>query len=240
MNKTIIIGITTSESRFNNYLEWIAGANTPLSIIQLNADKQNTDDVKRCDGILLSGGIDVTPAFYNSTRERYPHAPKDGWKKERDIFEMKIFQLAREHKIPVLGICRGLQLINVALGGTLIPDLEEAGKLDHKRNNAIDGIHQVHITENSFLAKETNVLSGIVNSAHHQAVAAVSEQLSVCAISPDAVIESLAWKDATEKSPLLAVQWHPERMDDKENNPLSENIRNWFIKAAVDYANEYH
>jgi putative glutamine amidotransferase len=240
MNKSIIIGITESESRFNNYLDWINSASISIEIIILRVDKQNTDDVKKCDGILISGGIDVTPAFYNSNRERYPHAPKKGWNKERDIFEMKIFQLARENKIPVLGICRGLQLINVALGGSLVPDLEEAGKLDHKRNNESDGSHQVSIMEKSLLALASNVLSGLVNSAHHQAVATVSEQLRICAISPDAVIESLEWKNAAEKCPLLAVQWHPERMDDKENNPLSENIRTWFINAAVAYANEYH
>jgi putative glutamine amidotransferase len=200
-----------------------------VDLIILSADTQNMDDVKRCQGILLTGGIDITPAFYNSQRTRYPNMPKKGWNRERDLFEMKIFQLAQENKLPILAVCRGLQLVNVCLGGTLIADLEEAGKNDHKRNNETDTIHAVTIIENTLLASITQLSTGEVNSAHHQAVDQLSELLMVNCLSTDSVVEGVEWKEPAGKSPLLCVQWHPERMHDKENNPLSENIRNWFL-----------
>lgn len=230
MNKRIIIGITATEARFENYLSWMAGDD--IELIILAADTQNTDDVKRCHGILLSGGIDITPAFYNSPRTRYPNMPKKGWNRERDLFEMKIFQLAQENTLPILAICRGMQLVNVSLGGTLVADLVESGKADHTRRNEVDTIHGVQVTENTLLAAITGVDTGEVNSAHHQAVDAVSELLIVNCVSTDGVIEGLEWKNPSARSPLLAIQWHPERMNNKENNPLSENIRNWFLAAA--------
>ena len=233
MQKKITIGITQSEARFENYRAWISGADPDIELITLSAEKQNTDDVKRCNGILLSGGIDVTPAFYNSQRTRYPHMPKKGWNRERDLFEMKVFQLAGENGLPVLAICRGMQLVNVFLGGSLVPDLEEAGKQDHKRHKETDAVHTVQIKTDTQLAEVIKTNTGEVNSAHHQAVDEVSNLLKVNCLSADGVIEGVEWKDPSDKPPLLCVQWHPERMDDKKNNPLSENLRNWFLSEAA-------
>ncbi len=232
MTKTITIGITATESRFQNYLDWILDEDAAIDLITLSYDTQNTDDVKRCQGILLSGGVDITPAFYNSQRTRYPNMPKE-WNKERDIFEMKILQLAIENRLPILAICRGLQLLNTYLGGSLVPDLEEAGKQDHKRKEDKDGLHTITIAENSLLFSISGRLSGEVNSAHHQAIDLISDSLVVNAVSTDdGVIEGVEWKDPYNKSPLLGVQWHPERMDDKKTNPLSENILAWFLSEA--------
>lgn len=232
MNKKITIGITQPEARFENYQSWISNDDGDIELITLSTEKQNTDDVKRCNGIVLSGGIDVTPAFYNSPRTRYPNAPKKGSDRERDIFEMKVFRLAQEFKIPVLAICRGMQLVNVSLGGTLVADLEESGKPDHKRNRETDTVHTVNIKPGSLLASVTQEEVGEINSAHHQAVDIVSEQLVVNCISADGVIEGAEWKEPENRSPLLCVQWHPERMQNKKQNPLSENIRSWFLAAA--------
>ena len=231
MTKKITIGITASESRFQNYLDWIQGENENIETIILSYETQNTDDVKRCQGILLSGGVDITPAFYNSQRTRYPNMPKE-WNKERDIFEMKILQLSIENRLPILAICRGLQLLNTYLGGSLVPDLEESGKLDHKRKEDRDGIHNITIAENSLLYSITGHFSGEVNSAHHQAIDLVSDSLVVNAVSTDGVIEGVEWKESKNKSPLLGVQWHPERMEHKKTNPLSENILAWFLSEA--------
>ena len=232
MDKNITIGITQPEARFGNYQLWIKNNEDTIELITLSSDTQNTDDVKRCNGILLSGGIDITPAFYNSQRTRYPNMSKKGSDRERDIFEMKIFQLAQENNIPVLAICRGMQLVNVSLGGTLIPDLEESGGLDHKRKGETDKAHAITITPGSLLANITQTEVGEVNSAHHQAIDRVSDLLVVNCLSPDGVIEGVEWKEPLNRSPLLCVQWHPERMHDKKHNPLSENIRNWFLTAA--------
>ncbi len=233
MDKKIVIGITQPEARFENYQAWIKDNDEGIELITLSAERQNTDDVKRCNGIVLSGGIDVTPAFYNSQRTRYPNMPKKGWDRERDLFEMKIFQLAQENHLPILAICRGMQLVNASLGGTLVPDLEETGKEDHKRKDEADKVHPVTITADTLLFNVTKISGGDVNSAHHQAIEQVSDQLIVNCLSADGVIEGAEWKSPQEHgSPLLCVQWHPERINDKKNNPLSENIRNWFLTAA--------
>ena len=232
MNKKITIGITQPEARFSNYQSWIKNDEANIELITLSSEKQNTDDVKRCNGIVLSGGIDVTPAFYNSQRIRYPNMSKRGSDRERDIFEMKIFQLAQENNLPVLAICRGMQLVNVSLGGTLVADLEESGKLDHKRNGETDTVHKLIIKPGSLLATLTKIETGEINSAHHQAINMVSDQLVANCLSVDGVIEGVEWKEPLNKSPLLCVQWHPERMHDKKSNPLSESIRNWFLSAA--------
>jgi len=232
MSDTITIGITEPEKRFENYRAWIMGDNKNIELLTLSCEKQNIDDLKKCRAILLTGGIDVMPGFYNSQRTQYPNMPVKGWNRERDLFEMKVFQLALENQLPVMAICRGLQLVNVFLGGTLVPDLEEAGKQDHKRENDMDKLHTVAIVENTLLASLTKIPSGDVNSAHHQAIDQLSDTLKTNCVSADGVIEGVEWKTAEGKSSLLAVQWHPERMQDKKNNPLSENIRDWFLTEA--------
>ena len=232
MRDTITIGITEPEKRFENYRAWVIGENKNIELLTLSSKKQNIDDVKNCQGILLTGGVDVMPGFYNSQRTRYPNMPVKGWNRERDLFEMKVFQLSLENQLPILAICRGVQLLNVLLGGTLVPDLEEAGKKDHKRENDTDKIHVVTIVENTLLASLTKIPSGDVNSAHHQGIDQLGDSLKINCVSADGVIEGVEWNTAEGKSPLLGVQWHPERMLDKKTNPLSQNILDWFLTEA--------
>jgi len=229
MMDTITIGITEPEARFENYRAWITGENKNIELITLSWEKQNIEEIRNCQGILLTGGVDVMPGFYNNQRTRYPNMPAKGWNKTRDLFEMKVFQFALKDQLPVMAICRGLQLVNVFLGGTLVPDLEEAGKKDHKRENDTDKLHTVTIVENTLLASLTKIPAGDVNSAHHQAIERVSDSLMVNCVSADGVIEGVEWKTAEGKSPLLGVQWHPERMLDKKTSPLSQNILDWFL-----------
>jgi putative glutamine amidotransferase len=132
----------------------------------------------------------------------------------------------------VLAICRGMQLVNVALGGDLIQDLEESGKQDHRRHGDTDGGHEVTTEANSLLYQVTGVSTGNVNSAHHQAVGRLSEELMPDCFSPDGVVEGAEFKDKAGEPWLLCIQWHPERMKDKDTNPLSKNIREKFLEAV--------
>lgn len=232
VHKTIIIGITEPESRFELYRNWIMGEDQNIKLITLSTDQINSEEVKKCDGLLLTGGVDVLPDFYQSDRSDYPNKPKNGWNKERDFFEIEVFEKAVERQLPILAICRGMQLVNVSLGGTLVQDLEESGKEDHTSEGESDKIHEVAIAKNSLLSEITNVSFGEVNSAHHQSINMISISLKVNCISTDGVIEGAEWLDKTDKSPLLCVQWHPERILNKKTNPLSENIRNWFLKEV--------
>ena len=231
MSQKIKIGVTFSEARYENYPKWIIGDDADIELVELSWEKQNWDDIEDCDGIVLTGGIDTCPRFYENERTDYPNKP-DNWNEARDEFEMHVFETALNFDHPVLAICRGLQLVNVSLGGDLIQDLEEAGKKDHRRHGEIDGQHAVSIEPNSLLNEVAGNTSGNINSAHHQAVGRISDELMVSAVSPDGVIEAIEWKVKEGEPWLLAVQWHPERMLDKETNPLSKNIREKFIEAV--------
>jgi putative glutamine amidotransferase len=225
----LIIGITDTKSRFNNYQIWIKAGGPDIEIIQLTP--KNAEALKKCDGVVLSGGIDTHPKFYNSKNLDYPNAP-NMFDQERDKFEIRVFSYAKEKGLPVLAICRGMQLVNVALGGDLVQDIEATGKNNHRRHGEIDGLHEIIINKHTLLHEIAGIETGTVNSAHHQAVKTIAPELIVNAWSPDGIAEGMEWKDKPDKPFLLCVQWHPERLVDKQReNPLTKNIRKKFIEA---------
>ncbi len=168
------------------------------------------DDV---DGLLLTGGKDVDPSHYAQPAHPTYEAAEAG----RDGFEIELARLALERDLPVLAICRGMQLINVVCGGTLWQDLpsELAGStVAHKISTPPDAIaHDVALVEGSYLGR---VLSGAphasggrlpVNSRHHQAVKHLAPGWTVAATAPDGVVEAM---ERGASRWCLAVQWHPE------------------------------
>jgi putative glutamine amidotransferase len=232
MKDTIVIGITFSTTRFEFYPRWVIGTDRQIRIVLLAAHLSNADLLDECDAVVLSGGTDIHPSLYNSERLDYPHAPKDGWDNARDDFEQAIFKQALIKKMPVLAICRGLQLVNASLGGTLLADLEESGKNNHRRMADADGEHLVQLSPGSQLAEIAQTQQAMINSAHHQAVDRVADELMICGVSPDNVIEALEWKVPANHAPLLAVQWHPERVEQADASTLSIPIRNWLLHQA--------
>ena len=226
--KKITIGVTNTEARYENYPKWIKGDDENIEIIELSAENQNWDQIEDCDGILLTGGVDMHPQFYDSANRKYPFAPEN-FNEKRDEFEMHVFETALNLEHPILAICRGHQLVNVALGGSLIQDLGTGNEI-HKRTEQ-DKQHDV-TTVSGTLLQQISGNTGHINSAHHQAISELSEELMANCTSPDGVIEGAEWKDKEDKPWLLTVQWHPERIADKESNPFSKNIREAFLKAV--------
>lgn len=226
------IGITQSDSKFHLYEPWIKGEDENIKVITLSYDSNNLDDLDKCDGVVMSGGIDTHPKFYNNERLQYPGGPNE-FNVARDEFELKVFDYAKKNNVPVLAICRGMQLVNCALGGDLIQDLEEGGKRDHKKQGEFDdGIHEIHVDKNSFFYEVSKAEKGKVNSAHHQGLGKIAEELKVTAVSEDDVPEALEYKNPSNKSFLLCVQWHPERLKIEETLvPFSKNIREAFLKS---------
>lgn len=162
------------------------------------------DIVRRVDAILLNGGYDIAPERYG--QERLPTT--DPPNHERDEFELALIQRARERGIPVLGVCRGCQLINVACGGTLIQSLPTE-QFDHFVIDPFDRpVHQVEVAADSRLGAAIAVPSLEVNSIHHQAVDRPGDGLRVVARAPEGVAEAI--EDADGR--LFGVQWHPEFM----------------------------
>ena len=223
------IGVTTSDTNFQNYPNWISGEG--VEVVQLSYTEKNIQDFDSCDGFVLTGGIDVHPDFYQNDRVDYPNTTV--FNESRDLFEMQVFEYARQQNKPILAICRGLQLVNIALGGNLIQDLQENGFANHRKGPDGDREHKIEVKPGTLLAQIAGVQHGFVNSAHHQGLDQIAEGLYVSAFSEDGVVEAIEYKDAN-KPFLLAVQWHPERMQIPASNlAFSQNIRSAFIDAML-------
>jgi len=227
----IVVGVTDC-SKFEIYRDWVLSYNNKVEVIQLGYKLNNFDDIKKCQGIVLTGGEDVHPRFYNQP-EYYPYCYEDDIDEQRDEFEFKILEYTEKNSIPVLGICRGIQVGNVFFGGTLIPDIPSWGKFNHsKMPDNTDRYHEIIINPSSWFSQIVNVDKGLVNSNHHQSTDKVAKDLVVSAITADGVTEAIERKYPEGKSFLCFVQWHPERLKDQQS-PFSKNLHEAFINSIV-------
>ncbi|KJE75739.1 gamma-glutamyl-gamma-aminobutyrate hydrolase family protein [Ferrimicrobium acidiphilum] len=176
------------------------------------------DLISSVDALMLTGGGDVDPAMYGET---VSSEKVYGIEANRDRVERALLEEAFRQERKVLAICRGIQVVNVFFGGTLIQDLETVGKSNHSlTDQEYEYSHSITVSPDSELAR---LLPGITqaNSLHHQAVDKVGVGLVVTATSEDGVVE------AVERSGLLAVQWHPERLIDFD--PIQLNLFRWLV-----------
>ncbi|MBI1807473.1 MAG: gamma-glutamyl-gamma-aminobutyrate hydrolase family protein [Ignavibacteria bacterium] len=226
----MVIGVTDtmgSEHKFQKYLTWLQGGGIHVNCVTLSYKIDNLSKVDTCDALVLTGGHDVEPSLYGGPAH---HSKITDIDRLRDEFELKAIERALGVNIPVLGICRGLQLGNVFFGGTLLPDLEEAGYGSHRSSGNEECRHSVSIVNGSFLGDVSGIERGFVNSSHHQAVEMVGKDLRVVARSDDGIIEAMEFGGNTVQPFVLFVQWHPERMSDFEN-PLSKGILDRFLSS---------
>ena len=191
------------------YVESVTRAGgIPLILPPAIAAEHAAAALEGVEGLLLTGGEDIDPACYCT--DPVPQlGPVDA---ARDRFELALFDAARARGLPVLGICRGLQLVNVALGGALWQDLptERPSALRHDRDDARDArTHDVAIAAGSRAAAALGVTALAVNSFHHQGVRTLAPGLVATGHAPDGLVEAIEGADGGW---LLAVQWHPEEM----------------------------
>lgn len=224
------LGISFSRTNFKYYWNWFTEEDlkSDIELVELSFEKNNVADIKDCDAFVLTGGVDIHPSLYNE-KENYPNRPDD-FQVERDLFEKKIYEYSQQQQLPLLAICRGLQLVNVLQGGKLIHDLDENNAV-HKKEEE-DKIHHVNVVAGSLLHSITGEIACDINSAHHQAIdsSALGEDLLVNAIAEDdGIIEGIEFKNKTGKAFMLGVQWHPERVNNKEKHPFSKNIKQRFL-----------
>jgi putative glutamine amidotransferase len=216
-----------NEGKRKLYLDWLQKF-APDAELTVVSCKNGYSSLSGFDGLVLTGGEDVDPLLSKALPVKLVH-PSD---RRRDDFEFQLLDQAIKEKKPILGICRGLQVANVFLGGSLVADLQTAGFANHTtKNGAKESRHSIVVKNESLMHSITGILNGEINSYHHQSVLAVADDLMVSGRSPDGVVESLEWEYKMDRSFLLLVQWHPERMTDTEN-PFTKNIGASFFSAA--------
>lgn len=162
--------------------------------------------LERVDAVVINGGSDVDPARYGADRHARTDAPNPG----RDEFEFALVHGAIERRLPVLGVCRGIHVVNVALGGTLIQHLPDVTDLNHRDVVWHRASHAIQVEPGSALAAALGETAVRVNSVHHQAVDRLGDGLMVSARAPDGTIEAV--EDGSGL--VMGIQWHPEFIAD--------------------------
>lgn len=232
---TIAVSKAEGSVHYEQYGNWLRSMNPAVKVIDLYFEdrEEALEVIKSCDGVILSGGPDVHPAYYGKGYD----TARCSIDLYRDSLEFWIIEEAIERNLPILGICRGEQILNVAMGGTLIVDIPEdfSREINHRCDDKSNCFHEVRVVEGTLLAEISGVTEGVVNSNHHQAVDQLSEQFRPTAYTKDNLIEAYEWSDPAGKPFMIAVQWHPERLGNE--NPLSGTIGRKFIEAAVSYSN---
>lgn len=227
-NLRIAISKGIGSSNYELYEKWLKSVDKNIEVINLYGLQYSEalEILETCDGLVLSGGPDVHPAYFGR-EEDTARCKIDLY---RDTLEFKLINKADSIKLPILAICRGAQIINVAYGGSLIIDIPEDTKseVSHQTTDG-DVFHDITIMDNSLLNKISDNLFGVVNSNHHQSVDKIADRFHVTATTNDGIIEAFENKDKTLPY-LLAVQWHPERLD--SDSRLSQPLALSFINEV--------
>lgn len=210
--------------RYNTTVQWI-------NLYPLSVDSA-LKVLKTCDGLLCTGGGDLYPGLFGKLNEIDKCGPAD---RHRDSMELAVIHLGVKLKMPIVGICRGLQVINVAEGGTLYTDLptDIGTKVIHRKKDWQHCFHEVYVNKNSELYAISRADSDSVASNHHQGIDKLANGFKVSARSADSLAEAIEWADTTGKGFMMAVQFHPERMS--KNNPLSKYFGEKFFSEMKAY-----
>ncbi len=219
----------------DSYQQWLLNQDTTLEMKSFYGEPL-TDlkgKLEGYDAILITGGEDVYPAYYGKTADTARCGSFDYY---RDSLELAMIAYAIENKVPLFGVCRGAQITNVALGGSLIIDIpaDFDTLIAHRQKDWRNCFHDVLLDTGSRLFQIAGLQKGMVNSNHHQAVDQIAPALRITARACDGLPEAIEWKDNENNHFLMGVQWHPERL--KSDNPLSLNLARAFLKAASDYS----
>lgn len=207
----------------------------PIIIPLLQEDGWETSYLDLIDGVIITEGEDLTPSTYQ--QEVLPECSKN-LDPVKDAFELKLLEKALSLDMPVLGICRGIHVLNVLMGGTLVQDLPTYFKPENGKSvrHRADGderyrnFHDVTLKEDSHVAKCYGAARINVNSIHHQGVGRLGNGLIATAWSEDGLVEAVEMAD---RSFVLALQWHPERI--WTDTPIHLKVFDRFVKAALEY-----
>lgn len=238
-NMKPLIGVTPQFDQEHNrvkietaYFKSIRDAGgVPILLPLHNNVSDLIDLVDKLDGVVFTGGPDVNPMYFNE--EAIPECGTIV--KERDELELPLLTIAMERKLPVLGICRGIQAMNIALGGDIYQDIKAQTNFDvriahYQKSKDSTATHKVSITQGTLLSRIVGKSEIWVNSFHHQAVRNVADGLTVAAVASDGLVEAVTKEDYPF---FLAVQWHPEELFAQDE--YAQKIFNEFIIATRVY-----
>ena len=223
----------------------IKAGGSPVLIPFTNNETVLKEIISQIDGLILSGGGDIYAPLFNEPL----HPAVESYDIDRDNYDIQLVKLAVDRQIPILGICRGQQVINVALGGNLIQDIPShlqlylpdgtLPKVNHNQAEAREtGTHSIQIKPGSKLCKIIGSNKISVNSFHHQSVHVVAPGLEAVAYSEDGIIEAI---ESTEEKAILGVQWHPENMAVAGNEAMIDTFRYLASEAEIyKQAKEIH
>jgi putative glutamine amidotransferase len=228
-----VFSLTSNESQINlrvfYYMDAILEAGgIPLLVPIINNTEDVEEIINRFDGFLFTGGQDINPQLYNEERKEYTISVYE----DRDNVESTVMKRAINMNKPILAICRGLQLLNVVLGGSLYQDIKIEKNKDKDsyhldKENIFGESHNVIVSKDSLLASVVNARILGVNTIHHQGISILAPSLKEAAISEDGLIEGVY---AEDKRFVLGVQWHPELMYKEYEEHF--NIFKSFIEAT--------
>ena len=205
----------------SKYIESLARAGARMRWVELSDPEQAVQDALTCDGLLLPGGGDMDPKFYG--QERIPACGEPNLL--RDAAEPLLLRAFLAADKPVLGICRGIQVMNAVLGGDLYQDIKPFEHLPH--NDHWAKVHTVTVRRGSLLSRILGQDTVLVNSQHHQAVDRVAPGFTLAALSEDGIVEAIEKPDARF---CLGVQWHPEWLSDAD--PAMQGLFDAFVNAC--------
>lgn len=205
----------------SKYMESLARAGAGMCWVELNDPEQAVQDALTCDGLLLPGGGDMDPKFYG--QERIPACGEPNLL--RDAAEPLLLRAFLAADKPVLGICRGIQVMNAVLGGDLYQDIKPFEHLPH--NDHWTKVHTVTVRRGTLLSRILGQDTVLVNSQHHQAVDRVAPGFTLAALSEDGIVEAIEKPDARF---CLGVQWHPEWLSDAD--PAMQGLFDAFVNAC--------
>ena len=223
-----IIGITgnyedlTCKLAEGYYKQVVAAGGTPVIVPPLSSTETIVETLRPLDGLLLSGGADINPLYQGEE----PIPALHGINRERDLPELLITRLAYDRQLPILGICRGIQTLAVALGGKVEQDIKASIKHSQEADRS-EPTHTVAVDQDSTLYNIYGSPTLLVNSFHHQAVREPGSKLRVVAKAPDGIIEAV---ESAEFKSVLGVQWHPECLG-QDGLPLFQ----WLVGEARSY-----
>ena len=205
----------------SKYIESLARAGAGMRWVELSDPEQAVQDALTCDGLLLPGGGDMDPKFYG--QERIPACGEPNLL--RDAAEPLLLRAFLAADKPVLGICRGIQVMNAVLGGDLYQDVKPFEHLPHNGHWA--KVHTVTVRRGTLLSRILGQDTVLVNSQHHQAVDRVAPGFTLAALSEDGIVEAIEKPDARF---CLGVQWHPEWLSDAD--PAMQGLFDAFVNAC--------